>query len=68
MRKFVLPKPGQGPSEKIQTEGYLRVRARGRGQQGAEVEDMVSNQPIGFLRCLRAELSLLMCHLTNLQQ
>ena len=38
LRKFVLPEPGQGPSEKTMDAGYLHVTAYAKGDKGSEVK------------------------------
>jgi short subunit dehydrogenase-like uncharacterized protein len=38
MRKFVLPKPGQGPSDKSLSGGYLFLTAQGQTKLGKRVE------------------------------
>jgi short subunit dehydrogenase-like uncharacterized protein len=38
MKKFVLPKPGQGPSQKQMDHGYLLVSGVGKGTNGSVVE------------------------------
>lgn len=35
---FLLPKPGQGPSEHSQATGYLRLTAHGTGEKGSQVK------------------------------
>ncbi len=37
MQKFVLPKPGEGPSEAEMDKGFLRVTGHGTGSQGGKV-------------------------------
>ena len=37
MQKYVLPKPGEGPSEKEMDRGFLRVTGHGTGSQGGKV-------------------------------
>lgn len=41
LRKFVLPKPGEGPSKEDMDRGFLRVSAIGRGQSGKEVHGYI---------------------------
>ena len=38
MRKFVLPKPGQGPPDRSMEKGYLMLTAQGQSKNGKRVE------------------------------
>lgn len=38
VRKYMLPKPGQGPPDKLMTKGYLMVTAQGQSKNGKRVE------------------------------
>lgn len=38
MKRFVLPKPGEGPSKKDMQNGYMLLTARGTGTTGKQVE------------------------------
>ena len=38
MQKYVLPKPGEGPSEAEMDKGFLRVTGYGTGSQGGKVQ------------------------------
>lgn len=40
MRKFVLPEPGQGPSEKSMDAGYLHITAYATGDKGSKAKAM----------------------------
>merc|ERR1712012_936799 len=38
MKRFALPKPGEGPSKKEMQNGYMLLTARGTGTTGKQVE------------------------------
>ncbi|GMH91209.1 hypothetical protein TrST_g1736 [Triparma strigata] len=42
MRKFILPKPGQGPSEEYMDSGYLHVLGVAKGEKGTIVKSTMS--------------------------
>jgi short subunit dehydrogenase-like uncharacterized protein len=41
LRKFVLPKPGEGPSEEFMDSGFLKVTGYGTGSNGSKVKSMI---------------------------
>lgn len=44
LRKTVLPKPGEGPSEEAMLQGYLRVHGKARGVRGTTVSSKMTFQ------------------------
>jgi len=38
LKKFVLPKPGSGPSKEILDKGYLKITGIGKGSKGSSVK------------------------------
>lgn len=44
LRKTVLPKPGEGPSEEAMLQGYLRVHGKARGIRGTAVSSRMTFQ------------------------
>jgi short subunit dehydrogenase-like uncharacterized protein len=38
LKRHILPKPGEGPSEKVLRNGYMLLYAKGEGSQGSIVE------------------------------
>lgn len=42
MRKFVLPKPGEGPSEEFMATGYLKVTTVARGHRGTVAKSLMT--------------------------
>lgn len=41
LRKFVLPAPGQGPSEEFMDKGFLKITGFGTGSNGTKVKTMI---------------------------
>ncbi len=37
-KKFILPKPGEGPDQKSMDRGYVLISGRGEGTNGSKVE------------------------------
>ncbi|KAJ8601505.1 hypothetical protein CTAYLR_006732 [Chrysophaeum taylorii] len=42
LRKFVLPKPGEGPSDEFMASGYLRVTGVAVGQRGTTAKSLMT--------------------------
>ena len=42
LRKFVLPKPGEGPSDESMAEGFLHLTGYAKGSNGTEIGSTMS--------------------------